>query len=127
MKILLILALLVFAFPVHLYHDIRPVMFPNTEIKSTKEEKRKITIEVSAYTPYDETCNGDGITASGVPAVPGYTCACNEFPFGTLIEIDGHIWEVQDRMAFDGCIDLCMSTKDECFQFGRQIKEVRVE
>ena len=122
------------------HHDVRPVMFPDTEIgearqENTEKEKTEeyvaaesssVTVyEVSAYTiAADETGNGNGITASGAVCTPYYTAACNDLPFGTLIEIDGHIWEVQDRMAYSGCIDLCMPTKAECFEWGRQTREV---
>lgn len=110
-------------------------MFPQTEIKGVEgvdeQEVSKIVpvtkvYEISAYTPYDETCSGTGLTASGTEAIPFYTCACNDLPFGTLVEIGGHIWTVEDRMGRDGCIDLCMSTEDECLQFGRKVMGVTI-
>lgn len=113
-------------------------MFPDTEIKSTEEprsagepyiiESEKIELyEVTAYTiAADENGRGDGITASGVLATPYVTCACNDYPFGTRLEIDGQIWIVEDRMAEDGHIDLCMDTKEACYDFGRRVLEVKV-
>lgn len=82
--------------------------------------------EVSAYTPRAEENGGYNCTASGTPLIPGWTAACNDLPFGTLIEIDGHVWEIQDRMLFGGCIDLCMGSVEECEEFGRQITEVKI-
>lgn len=124
----------------HLHHDFCPIWFPNTELWAIKEQpepeeepqEEKCSFsyrvfDISAYTiAADETGRGDGLTASGVYATPYYTAACNDLPFGTLIEIDGQIWEVQDRMARSGCIDLCMPTKEDCFRFGRKNCEVKI-
>ena len=126
-------------FPKHTYHDIKISPFPHTEIRCESEGADGIEevqepipkesigyYEISAYSPSESENSGYSCTASGAPLVPGWTAACNDLPFGALIEIDGHIWEVQDRMLFGGCIDLCMGTVEECEDFGRQMKEVNI-
>lgn len=88
------------------------------------------TMEVSAYTASSDECGGDseGITASGEVAVPYYTCAADHLPFGTVVIVDGHEWVVMDRFGggYTDRLDLHMATKDECFEFGRQVKEVTI-
>ena len=49
--------------------------------------------------------------------------ATNEFAFGTLLMIDGEIWEVQDRMNKryqNGEIDLLMDDYQEAKDFGKR-------
>lgn len=99
------------------------------ELEAQKQEvsrgyERVITCEVSAYTA------GDGLTpstlmASGVPVYVG-ACACNFLPFGTQVRINGNIYTVMDRCGVDNCIDLYMSSYDECISWGRRTLEVEI-
>lgn len=84
--------------------------------------------EVTAYTANDEEGTGNGITASGEPAIEGVTIAMEGVPFGTLVDIDGHIYTVQDRFGHGefGYIDIFMNDYDEAMDFGRQFIEVTV-
>ena len=86
-------------------------------------------MEISAYTSSADECgNDEGITASGEVAIPYYTCAADHLPFGTVVIIDGQEWVVMDRFGggYTDRIDLHMATKEECFEFGVQTKEVLV-
>jgi len=54
--------------------------------------------------------------------------ATNELPFGTLIEIDGEIYEVLDRTnsRYKYLYDIWHPSKEEALQFGRQNKHIKV-
>ena len=54
--------------------------------------------------------------------------ATNEFPFGTLIEIDGVIYEVQDRMnsRYLYEVDILMEDYNDAKTWGRQEKIIKV-
>ena len=76
--------------------------------------------KITGYTPGCEHCcgNTEGITASGVEAIVGYTVAAeSSIPFGTTIYIEGYgYYVVEDRGAFDsGTIDIAASTHEECY------------
>ncbi len=74
------------------------------------------TMRVTAY------CEGD-ITASGeAPYIGG--CACNDVPLGTTIYVNGNAYVVNDRMAWDGCVDIYMGSYDDCISFGVQYLDV---
>lgn len=76
------------------------------------------TYKITGYDPYCVHCCGksDGITASGVPAIVGYTVAMKGVPFGTKIYIDGlGIYEVQDRGVGNGVIDVTCNGHAECY------------
>lgn len=83
----------------------------------------------TAYTPSLEECGKtDGMTASGVVAQEGVTVACDNLPFGTRVEIDGHIYTVQDRFGggYTNRLDIFMTDRNRALQFGRQVKSVRI-
>lgn len=87
------------------------------------------TVEVTAYTASVEECGkADGITASGAYAVQGVTIAADHLPFGTVVEIDGHYYVVQDRFGggYTNKIDIFFSNYHDAIQFGRQVKEIKV-
>lgn len=67
-------------------------------------------------------CNGKwagGPTASGKYAQEGVTVASGpEFPFGTKLLIQGHIYTVQDRGVPNGCIDIYLDSHSECNRRG---------
>lgn len=75
---------------------------------------------ITGYTPGCEHCcgNTEGITASGVEAIPGYSVATsNDIPFGTTLYIEGYgYYVVEDRGAFgDNIIDIAASSHEECY------------
>lgn len=83
---------------------------------------------ITAYSSCpEETDDTPFITASGQEVRKGII-ATNELPIGTLVEIDGEIYEVQDRMnaRYDYRIDIWMPSKEEALAFGKQIKRVFV-
>lgn len=83
-----------------------------------------VLMMVTAYTASEDECGkADGITASGVKAKAGVTCAADHLPFGTRIRLlNGDEYIVQDRFGagYTNRIDLFMETKDEAWNFGRQ-------
>jgi 3D (Asp-Asp-Asp) domain-containing protein len=81
---------------------------------------------VTAYTPWEN--GGNRITASGNECAEGVTYACNDYPLGTKLLINGHVYTVQDRMFYKthGVIDIFMEDYNRAMQFGRQWLEVVV-
>lgn len=76
------------------------------------------TYKITGYDPLCEHCCGksDGITASGAMAVPGYTAAMADVPFGTVLYIDGlGTVVVQDRGPAPGIIDIACVDHDACY------------
>lgn len=100
-------------------------------IDSVEGKQQNITVEATAYCPCVKCCGkSDGITASGVKAVEGITIAADTkvFPMGTKIDIDGHIYTVQDTGgAIKGNrIDIYFNSHAEALKFGRKIINVHV-
>lgn len=58
-----------------------------------------LTVDVTHYCACAKCCgsNADGITASGKPVAPGMVAMSSTYPFGTLIEINGVMYTVEDR------------------------------
>lgn len=87
-------------------------------------------VVVTAYTADPDECGGrgEGITASGYKATEGVTVAADHLPFGTIVEIDGNMYIVTDRFGggYDNKIDIFMQDKEKAFQFGRQVKTVKI-
>lgn len=109
------------------WHDtyISPAKEPVVEPVQKVEEPayREMVANVSAYTSSDDECGkGDGVTASGRRATAGRTIAMDGVPFGTKVEINGHIYTVEDRFGggYTNRIDIYMNSKKEAFRFGRQ-------
>ena len=73
---------------------------------------------VTGYTPGCVHCcdSSEGITASGVKAICGYTVAAGRsLPFGTTIYIEGYgFYVVEDRGPKDGLIDISCPTHEAC-------------
>lgn len=81
------------------------------------------------YTASLEECGKtDGITASGVKAVEGVTVACDHLPFGSVIEIDGHLYMVQDRFGggYTNKVDIFVKDKDKALEYGVQEKTIKI-
>ena len=84
---------------------------------------------VTAYTSsYEECLKEDGITASGYKAVEGITIAADHLPFGTWVQIDEHLYIVQDRFGagHKNKIDIYKENKNEAITFGVTRKRVKV-
>ena len=80
------------------------------------------TFEITHYT---HTGNN---TASGVYPVAGRTVACNSLPFGTIVEINGHEYVVEDRVGLSGnVIDIFVDTEHEAIQKGRYTTTVNIK
>jgi len=58
-----------------------------------------LQVDVTHYCACVKCCgsNADGITASGKQAAPGMVAMSSYYPFGTLIEINGVMYTVEDR------------------------------
>lgn len=83
----------------------------------------------TSYTASFEECGkSDGITASGLPAQEGVTIASDHLPLGSLVEIDGHTYMVQDRLGggHTDRIDIYVEDKEKAIRYGVQKKEVKV-
>ena len=86
-------------------------------------------IACTAYSASIEECGKtDGITASGVKAVEGVTVAADHLPFGTKIEIDGHVYTVHDRFGggYTDRIDIYKESQEACYKYGRQYALARI-
>lgn len=75
---------------------------------------------ITGYTPGCEHCcgNTEGITASGNPAINGYTVAtASHLPFGTTLYIEGYgFYIVEDRGNLDeSTIDIAADTHEDCY------------
>lgn len=80
------------------------------------------TLRLTAY-EHDGSLCADGTYPSEY-----WTCASNELPFGTIVEIAGlGTWEVHDTGAFGyGALDLFLGDPDVCDEFGVQYADVWV-
>lgn len=83
-------------------------------------------MEATAYLPADG--NGDGLTATGVPAAYGVAAVDPEIiPLGTRIFVPGYGIALAADVggAIDGhIVDLCYEDYDEAIEFGRRDVEV---
>lgn len=86
-------------------------------------------VTLTAYTASVEECGkADGIKASGTKATQGRTIAADHLPFGTHVEIDGHIYTVEDRFGggYTDKIDIYFDNYMDAINFGRQQRVVRI-
>ena len=86
-------------------------------------------VTLTAYTASVEECGkADGITASGTKATQGRTIAADHLPFGTHVEIDGHIYTVEDRFGggYTDKIGIYFDNYMDAINFGRQQRVVRI-
>lgn len=92
------------------------------------EATKEIEVIATAYCPCEKCCGewADGITSTGVTAKAGRTIAVDPsvIPYGTEIEIDGHIYVAEDcGGAIKGnAVDIYFDTHAEALEFGRQTK-----
>ena len=87
-------------------------------------------IEITHYCSCEICCPGssDGVTASGAVCAEGRTIACDFLPFGTLVNIGGNIYTVEDKIG-DGSgnhIDIYVADHDRAKQAGRYTTECYV-
>ncbi len=106
---------------------------PSSEVgASISSAPAFIFMDVSAYCICSKCCSkkwADGFTASGVPAVGRICAAPPEYPFGTVLDVEGYgEYVVQDRGgAIKGNkLDLLFSSHPLAKGFGRQYLKVRV-
>ena len=84
---------------------------------------------ITGYSSTVDQCDSTPfITASGQRVRTGIV-ASNEFPFGTMLKINGLPlnYEVQDRMNRrykSGEIDIWFPTREEAIEFGKQVMEI---
>ena len=90
-----------------------------------------ITAVVTAYCACQTCCgpNAKGTCANGKKPIQGVTIAGpRRLPFGTIVEVSGHRYIVQDRLAkrYDTRFDIFMSNHAEARRFGIQTNLITV-
>jgi 3D (Asp-Asp-Asp) domain-containing protein len=96
----------------------------------SKPRYTEVVMEVSYYTASDEGMDGQGITANGTVAVEGRTVAMSsQYPFGTVIWIDGQRYVNEDRGGYivGNRVDVFVTDRGHAMRLGRTMKTVRVE
>ena len=104
------------------------------EIIFTVEEQRKPKYRekfaiVTYYTATDDECGKeDGITASGTVATEGRTIAADHLEFGTIVEIDGVQYIVEDRFGgnYTNKIDVFVNDKHTAYKLGKRKVKVKI-
>lgn len=107
----------------------KSAVYVDKQAETVEKPYRTMLANISAYTADSDECGkADGITASGVVAEAGRTIAMDGVPFGTEVEIDGHVYVVEDRFGggYSDRIDIFMDTKAEAFAWGRRYLEVKI-
>ena len=90
--------------------------------------KNTIVAEVTAYNEHDDYT--PGTTMANGETVHYGAVANDVLPMGTLVEINGEIFEVSDRFGADHPVerfDIYMPSKELCLNYGQQkiIIEIR--
>lgn len=88
---------------------------------------------VTAYCPCRRCCGKDpghpayGITSSGTTATQGRTVAVDTsvIPYGSEVEIDGHVYIAEDTGVYGGWIDLYFDDHVDALQWGDRCLTVR--
>lgn len=97
----------------------------NMEAKQEEEKSEQGEAAVFEITHYTHTGNN---TASGEYPVAGRTVACNSLPLGTIVEINGQDFVVEDRGGMGGnVIDIFVDSESEAIQKGRYTTTVYVK
>lgn len=95
---------------------------------STLSYSQKVSMRITAYTPYDEGCNG--ITATGTEAKRGVIAVDpSVIPFGTKVYIPGYgigVAEDTGGAIKGNRIDVCYLTKTEAYNWGVRNVEVYI-
>ena len=97
---------------------------------STTAKTSGTVYKITAYCPCSKCCGkSNGITASGTKAKAGRTVAASsKFAMGTKLNINGHIYTVEDRGgAINGNkIDIFVNTHAEALAWGVRYLPVSV-
>lgn len=106
------------------------------EIRSSNSTKRIETSNKSYYGKCRIThyCNcsqccgsyAGGPTASGTYPVAGRTVAMSGLPFGTKVEINGHVYTVEDRGVSGNAVDIYVGSHSEALSKGMYYADVYV-
>lgn len=97
----------------------------NMGVKQEETQNSHGEATVFEITHYTHTGNN---TASGVYPVAGRTVACNSLPLGTIVEINGQDFVVEDRGGMGGnVIDIFVDSESEAIQKGRYTTTVYVK
>jgi 3D (Asp-Asp-Asp) domain-containing protein len=95
------------------------------EVSEVKQQKYiEIEVMTTAYTVNDGYTPGV-IMANGEKVHEG-AVGYNDVPLGTLLEIDGEIYVVKDRVAEDGIVDIYMNNYNKCMEYGVQRKVIKI-
>ena len=87
------------------------------------------TCFITHYCPCSICCGiySSGYTANGSLATPNWTVATGEdIPFGTLLSIDGQIYQVQDRGVWPGYVDIFCATHEQASARGAYYADVYI-
>lgn len=112
--------------------ELEPEYISLGEFRLTAYCPCEICCEECAYNrPVDEYGNTIVYTASGKIAQEGYTIAADPdvLPYGTIVYIDGHEYEVQDcgGAITNNSIDIYFDTHEAACEFGLQYGEVFIK
>ena len=113
------------------FRAVKPPEPPKPKIAYANSAPRRITVEASAYTPWDEGNSMTGLCADGSVATPGFSIAVDPkiIPLGSRIFVPGWGWgKATDTGGYikGYRIDLCMETVRETDQWGRRDIEIEV-
>lgn len=105
---------------------------PKEEHPPHQGHRSYATFVVTAYTANDAGMNGQGITASGKPAIAWHTVAASDrWSYGTQFKTpDGQIWTVADRggaITDSNRLDLYVGRHDVQTALDWGVKTVRVQ
>lgn len=114
--------------------DIEDELISELEKEYYRQEalKPKYRIEeaiITYYTAADDECGkNDGITASGTVATEGRTVASDHLPLGTVVEIDGVQYVVEDRFGggYNNKIDVFVNDKHTAYKLGKRKVKVKI-
>ncbi len=87
------------------------------------------TFKITHYCACSQCCGeSTGLTASGTYATAGRTVgASSAFDFGTQLEIDGHVYVVEDRGGFsENTIDIFCDSHEEALEKGSYYTDVYI-
>ena len=85
---------------------------------------------ITSYCPCELCCGSwaDGLTATGVPAVPGIVAVDPEvIPLGSTVVINGQEYLAADTGVKGQAVDICMADHQAALEFGVQMAVVWVD
>lgn len=102
-------------------------------IYASGEPIQTLLANVTYYCPCSECCGkwAGGPTASGTMPRPGMVAMSSHYPFGTLIEINGVMYTVEDRGGQDiekdiTRVDIFIRSHQEAMRLGRTWTEAKI-